>query len=207
MVAVIFLNQKGYLPSWMFGWVSSDREIQKHQFRLALSGLIAIWVAMRFLKHGVFGEFVSNTYDEVLLKLKFVWSEPEDEDHARVCALKNVRIAAFLAGFFVLEVFQSWRALGKPFLEHSLYDLLFRIVLMSMVFPVFFRLTRCVPERFILGIVTIKFVSGFIFEYAPNIADPIADLVREGDLLLWILALITSLGLLVSSLSKPKFSA
>jgi hypothetical protein len=205
--AAIYLNQMGYLPTWVFGWISSDREIQKRQFRLALVGLVTIWVATRLIKYGVFGEFVRTSCSELLLKLKFVQGEPEDEDHARVCALTNFRIAAFLVGFFALEAFQSWRALGKPFPEHNLYELLFRIVLITMVFPVFFRMTRCLPERFILGLITIRYVTGFIFEYAPNIANPIAGLVREGNLLLWVLALITSLGLLAASLTKPKFSA
>lgn len=206
VIAAIFLVRAGLLPTWIFGWISDDRRIQEHQFRLALSGLLAIWVGTRLIKHGVFGGYARTSYNDLLAKLKVVQSKPEDEGHDRVCALKNVRIAAFLAGLFALEAFQSWRELGKPFVEHSLYDLLFRIVLMSIVFPVFFRMTKCVPERFIFGIVTVRFVTGFIFEYAPNIADPIPDLVREGTLLLWIFALITSLGLLVSSLSKPRLS-
>jgi hypothetical protein len=207
MIVMILLNQKGYLPSWVFGWVSNDRETQKHQFRLALTGLFAIWVATRFIKHGVFGEFVRTSYNHTVLRLKFVQGEREAEDHARFCGLINAQIAAGLVGFFALMVFMSWRELGKPFLEHNLYDLLFRIVLASMVFPVFLRWMRRLPERFILAIVTIRIATGFIFEYAPNLADPIADLVREGDLMLWTLALITSIGLLASSLSKSRLSA
>jgi hypothetical protein len=71
---------------------------------------------------------------------------------------------------------------------------------------VFFKLARCVPERFILGIVTTKIVSGSVFEYAPSLVGPAAELVRQGNFLLSTLALITSLGLLVSSLTKPAIS-
>jgi hypothetical protein len=204
-VAVIFLDRMRLIPSWVFGWISSDREIQKRQFRLVLYGLIAFWVAMRLVKLGLFGEIARTTYNCTLSKLNITQSKPDDEVHARICAVKNARIAAFLVGFFTLEVFLSWRELGKPFVEHSLYDLLFRIVLLSiLLFTVLFRISRCLPERFILGIFMITIVTGWVFEYAPNVVDPVAGLVRQCNLVLYILGLLTSLALLVSSLSGPK---
>jgi hypothetical protein len=204
VVAVIFLDRMRLLPSWVFGWISSDREIQRHQFRLAFYGLFAFWVTNRLVKLGLFGEIARTTYNSALLKFEITQSKPNDEVHARFCAIKNARIAAFLVGFFTLEVFLIWRELGKPFVEHSLYDLLFRIVLWSVLFPILFRISRCFPERFILGIVMIGTVTGWVFEYAPNVVDPIAGLVRQCNLALYILALLTSLALLVSSLSSPK---
>lgn len=205
VVAVIFLDRMRLIPSWVFGWISSDRETQKHQFRLALYGLFALWVATRLVKLGLFGEIARTTYNTTLLKLRITQSEPDNEAHARFCAVRNSRIAAFLLGFFTLGVFLSWRELGKPFVERSLYDLLFRIVLFSIVFfPLLFRISRCFPERFVVGIVMIRIVTGWVFEYAPNVVDPFAGLVRQFNLVLYILALITSLGLLVSALSSPK---
>jgi hypothetical protein len=205
VVVAIFLDRMRLIPSWMFGWISNDRETQKHQFRLVLYGLVAFWVAMRLVKVGLFGEVARTTYDGALLKLKIAQSKPADSDHARICAMKNPRIAGFLIGFFMLVVFLSWRELGKPFVEHSLYELLFRIVLWSIVlFPVLIRISRCMPERFIVGIVMIRTVTGWVFEYAPNMVNPVAGLVRQCDLVLYILALLASLGLLVSSLSSPK---
>jgi hypothetical protein len=159
-VAVIFLDRMRLIPSWVFGWISSDREIQRHQFRLALSGLFALWVAMRLVKIGLFGEIARTTYSGTLLKFKITQSIPDDEVHARICPIKNARIAAFLVGFFTLEVFLSWRELGKPFVEHSLYDLLFHIVLFSIVvFPILFRISGCFPERFIICIFVIRIVT------------------------------------------------
>jgi hypothetical protein len=204
-VAVIFLDRMRLIPSWVFGWVSSDRETQKHQFRVALYGLFALWVATRLVKLGLFGGIARTTYNRAFPKLTITQSKCEHEVHARICAIENTRVAAFLVGFFALEVFLSWRELGKPFVESSLYDLLFRIVLWSFVlFPVLFKVSRCLPERFIIGIVMIRTVTGWIFEYAPNIVDAFASVVRECNLVLYILALLTSLGLLVSSLSSPK---
>jgi hypothetical protein len=204
-VAAIFLDRMRLLPSWVFGWISSDRETQKHQFRLALYGLFAFWIATRLVKLGLFGDIARTTYNGAISKLTIAPSKSEDEVHARICATKNTRIAAFLVGLFTLEVFLSWRELGNPFVEHSLYDLLFRMVLWLIVlFPVLVRISRCLPERFIIGIVMIRTVTGWVFEYAPNAIDAFASLVRQCNLLLYILALLTSLGLLVSSLSSPK---
>jgi hypothetical protein len=204
-VAVIFLDRMRLIPSWVFGWISSNRETQKHQFRLALYGLFAFWAATRLVKLGFFGEFARTRYNGALLKLTITPGKPDDQVHARNCAIKNTRVAAFLVGFFTLEVFLSWRELGNPFVEHSLYDLLFRIVLWSIVlFPALFRISRCFVERFIIGIVMIRIVTGWVFEYAPNAVDAFAGLVRQCTLVLYILALLTSLALLVSSLSSPK---
>lgn len=205
-ITVIFLNQKHYLPSWVFGWISSDREIQKRQFWIALSGISAFGVALQFIKFGLFGEMARNAYDKIALKLGGPKGRTSDEDHAKVCAVKNVRLTIFLVVWFALEVFQSWRALGNSFGEHNLYDLLFRIVLMLIIFPLLFQVSRCVPERFITGIITIRIVTGWVFEYVPNLASSSAHLVRVCNLMLWALALLTSLVLLVSSLTKPRLS-
>jgi len=204
MVAAIFLDRMHLIPSWVFGWISTDRETQKHQFRHGLYALFAFWVALRLVKIGLFGEIAKTTYNNAMLKLQIPQSKPEDDFHAPICAVKNPRIAAFLVGFFTLEVILSWRELGKPFVERSLYDLLFRVVVLSILFPTLFRISSCLPERIILGIVTIRIATGWVFEYAPNIVDPMSGLVRECNLALWILALLASLGLLVSSLSGPK---
>jgi hypothetical protein len=129
VIAAIFLDRMRLIPIWVFGSISSDRETQNHQFRLAICGLIALWVTMRLLRLGLFGEIAETVYNGVFLKLGITQNKTNDEIHARVCAIKNSRVAAFLVGFFTLEAFLSWRELGKPFAQNSLYDLLFRIVL------------------------------------------------------------------------------
>ncbi len=50
----------------------------------------------------------------------------------------------------------------------------------------------------------IRFVTGWAIEFAPNLVEPVADLVRQCNLVLWILAFLISLTMLVSSLSNPK---
>jgi hypothetical protein len=124
-----------------------------------------------------------------------------------MCAAKNSRISAFLAGFFALEVYLCWRELDKTFVELSLYELLFRIVLWSfLIFPVLFRFSKCLPERFILTLLVIKVVTGCVFDYAPNLVEPITGLVRQCDLVLYFLALLASVALLASSLTGNKSS-
>ena len=204
VIAVIVLDLKGLIPSWVFGWISNDRETQKRQFLRILYGLFAWWVTTRLFKFGLFGETARTTYNGIISKLKFPQGQPDVEMHARICPVRNIRIAVFLAGFFTLEIFLSWRALGKPFLEHNLFDLLFRIVIFSALFPVLLKISRCVPERIILGIIMIRFVTGWAIEFAPNLVEPVADLVRQCNLVLWILAFLISLTMLVSSLSNPK---
>ena len=204
VIAVIVLEVKGLIPSWVFGWISNDRETQKRQFLRILYGLFAWWMTTRAFKFGLFGEAARTTYDGILSKLEFPQVKHDVEMHARICPVRNIRIAVFLAGFFTLEIFLSWRALGKPFLEHNLYDLLFRIVICSLLFPFLLNISRCVPERFILGIIMIRFVTGWVIEFAPNLVVPVAGLVRQCNLVLWILALLISLTILVSSLSNPK---
>jgi hypothetical protein len=205
MVAVIFLDKFGLLPSWMIGWISDDRETQKRQFLRTLYALIAWWVATRLIKIGAFGEAAKIKYNGILSKLGFSQVKPNMEKHTRICAVRNPRIALFLVALFTLNVFQDWRALGKPFLEHSLYDLLFRIVLFSSAFfPILLNISRCVPERFIAGIVMIRIVAGWGVEFMPNSIKPVAGPVRQCNLVLSILALLISLTILVSSPSNAE---
>lgn len=200
VIAAIFLDRMRLIPIWVFGWISSDRETQNHQFRIAICGLIALWVTMRLLRLGLFGEIAEAIYNSIFLKLGITQNKSNDEIHARVCAIKNSRVAAFLVGFFTLEVFLSWRELGEPFAQNSLYDLLFRIVLWSiLLFPLMFRIARCLPEQLILGIVMIKIVTGWVVEYFPDAVAALAGLIRQFNLILHIFALLASLGLLVSS--------
>src|SRR4030081_501543 len=127
MIAVIVLDHKGLLPSWFFGWISSDREIQKRQFLRTLIGLFILWFLTRIVKWGGFGEVAGTTYTRIFSKLIASDRKSHEEIHARTCAVRNVRSALFLVGFFTLEVFLSSRALGKPFSDHNLYELLFQI--------------------------------------------------------------------------------
>ena len=202
MVAVIFLDRIGLLPRWVFGWISNERETQKRQVLRILFGLGAFWFTTRLVKFGLVGEIARTTYNGIVAKFHSFRNETNREIHARICAVRNVRSALILSVFFTYEVFLAWRALGKPFPEHNLYDLLFIIVMWAVLLPSLLKICECVPERFILGIVTIRLVIGWVIEFAPNLIEPVADAVRQCALVLSVLAFLTSVGMLVSSLSN-----
>ena len=202
VIAVVLMEQKHLVPNWVLGWISDNRDIQKRQFVRILSGILPLLAAIQLLKVGFFGDLARTTYANVLSKLKFSRVRSDEKSHELICAGRNVRIALFLVGFFALQIFLSWRVLGRPFIEHSLYGLLFRIFLSILVFPVLLDFVRCVPERFILAIVTIRIVTGWVVEFAPNIFESAAGLIRQANLLLWVLAFLVSIPMLISSISR-----
>jgi hypothetical protein len=205
MATVVVLYQQGLLPGWAVGWISSDRETQKRQTLRVLYGIFAWWIVTLLVQRGLFGEAVRTTYKGILSRLGFHQSKPDETMHARICAVRNVRIALLLAGFFALEVFQSWRQLGKPFAEHNLYDLLFQIAIWVLVlFPVLLAISRCAPERFVVGIFAIRLVTSWVIEFEPTVVESAAAVVRQGYLVLSIFALLASLAMIVSSLSGPQ---
>jgi hypothetical protein len=201
VIAVIVLDQKGLIPMWVFGWIARDRATQRRQFLLALCSLLGLWLTTQLVRFGVFGEGASATYKRKLSQFP-IRREEEEKLHAGICALNHLWTAVFFVAFFTWEGILSWRALGKPFVEHNLYDLLFRILLTIVYLPVMFKIFRCVPERFIVGIITIRLVTDWVFEFAPNFVEPAAGLIRQFDLILSIVAFLASLAVLVSSFSS-----
>jgi hypothetical protein len=204
VIAVVLMEQRHVIPNWVFGWISASRDIQKRQFVRILWGVLPLVAAIQLLKVGFFGDLARTTYANVLSKLKLSRAPSDEKSHELICAGRNVRIALFLVGFFALQIFLSWRVLGRPFSEHSLYALLFRIFLSILVFPVLLDLFKCVPERFILAIVTIRIVTGWAVEFAPNSFQSAAGSIRQANLLLWVLAFLVSIAMLISSLSRPR---
>src|ERR1700676_5550681 len=95
VIAVIVIDRKGLLPSWVFGWISSDRETQKPQFVRVLYGLCVLWVTIRLAKMGLFGEDASTAYNVMVSKLEISQAQLDKEVHRRFCAVRNVRIALF----------------------------------------------------------------------------------------------------------------
>jgi hypothetical protein len=202
VIAVIVLDQKGLIPMWVFGWIARDRATQRRQFLLALCSLLGLWLTTQLVRFGVFGERARATYSRILSKLT-IPQEEKEKLHARICALRHVWTAVFFVGFFTWDSILGWKSLGKPFVEHNLYDLLFRMLLTIVYLPVLFKIFRCVSERFIIAIVTIRLVTHWVFEFAPNLVEPVAPLIRQCDLVLSIVALLASLAVLLSSLSSP----
>ena len=199
--AVIVLDQKGFIPRWVFGWIAHDRGTQRRQFLLALESLLGLWVTTQLVRFGVFGKGASTTYNRILSKFTMPHEEQE-KVHARICALRHMWTAVFFVAFFTWDVILRWRALGRPFVEHNLYDLLFRILFTIVCLRVLFEIFSCLPERFIVVILMIKIATDWVFEFAPNLVVPVEGLIRQCELLLSIVAFLASLAVLVSSLSN-----
>jgi hypothetical protein len=127
--------------------------------------------------------------------------QSNQEFHAQYCAVKNVRVALFLVAFFAWEVFLSWEVLDKAFSRSSLYDEFWRVVTIAACAK-FLAMFRCFPERFVVGVVMLRLVIGLVCGFFPILINPVAGLVRSGNLGLDVFALITSLGMAVLSTQR-----
>ncbi len=98
----------------------------------------------------------------------------------------------------------SWRSLGKEQLSAHSTILLFGdaggIVLLMQWFTVF----RCLRERIVLSLGIVRLAVGLIAGLAPTLVSPITVLMREGSLVLWVLAATLSVSMVVSSAQAAK---
>jgi hypothetical protein len=49
------LDQRGLIPSGVFGWISDDRQTQKLEFTLILLGCVGLWFIVKLAKLGALG--------------------------------------------------------------------------------------------------------------------------------------------------------
>ena len=61
IIAVDTLEQKGFVPGWVFGWISNYRK-----FSPLLYGLLGIWVVVKLVKLGVLGEITKTIFNSIL---------------------------------------------------------------------------------------------------------------------------------------------
>jgi len=66
IVVESILDQKGLIPSWMFGWISNDRQTRKFQFSLILYGLVGLWFVVQLAKLGVLPEITKTMFSSIL---------------------------------------------------------------------------------------------------------------------------------------------
>ena len=122
--------------------------------------------------------------------------------HSRYCAVRSMRMALIFVAFCTLEVFLSWKTLGKSFSEYSIFEILRDIAVIGAC-VIFMLMYKCFWERFVIGLIIVRYVTGLVTGFAPHIIDPFSGLVRLGNLALWVLALIVSLSMLVQSAWNP----
>ena len=129
----------------------------------------------------------------------------KQQRHERYCcAFTHVKIAWFFVVFSGIEVFSSWRALGKPISAPKLFDLPFYILVVVFYTPAFFWvLLRCFAERFVMGISVLHMTMAVISSFLPGVFDPHAGLVSRSFLGLWLLAFLLSLRMPFQALRNP----
>jgi hypothetical protein len=68
----IALEQKGLIPKWAFGWISSDRQTRRLEFSLILYGSIGLWIVIKFAKMGILGEITQTTVSSFISMFSFL---------------------------------------------------------------------------------------------------------------------------------------
>ena len=128
------------------------------------------------------------------------WNE---EYHARRCAVRNIPTALFFVMFCGLEVYLSWKILGRPFQAYNFFAVLRNVVVIAACAQSLMMFT-CFRERLVVGTVLVRFAIGLVFGFVPLFVNPIAGLLRFGNLALWVFALLVSLSMLFSAIQRPK---
>jgi hypothetical protein len=128
--------------------------------------------------------------------------QSNEEFHARNCAIANSRTSIVFVAFCALEVYLSWRVLGKAFSPYNLVGV-FRDIVMIMVCVKLLLIFRCFRERSVVGIVMLRYVISLASGFVPTLFNQAAGPIRSADLALWVLALIISLSMFVQSAQNP----
>ena len=63
LIAILFAveitsDQMGWIPNWLFGWISNDRQTRKLQFSLILFGTLGLWIVIKLAKLGVLRDII-----------------------------------------------------------------------------------------------------------------------------------------------------
>jgi hypothetical protein len=125
------------------------------------------------------------------------------DEHARLCAVRNVGISLYFVAACLLMVYINWRDLGKPYHKLSNYYL-FWMVISVLVICQSFGTFRCFRERFILGLGLLVFLREVLSWLAPRMLIQFASSIRQAFLLLWIIGLLTSFTMFASAAFKPR---
>lgn len=116
----------------------------------------------------------------------------EQYQHLRA---RQLGIILVVVGFCALQVFESWKDLGRPLRAEGSLDLFF-MALVAAAGLKLLTIFRGPRERFLVGL-TIAGIAASLF-------NPIARLARYVFFVLWILALLMGLSMLVWPPAPPR---
>ena len=130
------------------------------------------------------------------------YNQQNEEYHTRNCAITNVRTSIIFVAFCAMEVFLSWRELGKVLPIYSQFNVL-RDVFVIVACAQLLQMYRCFQERFVVSLVILRYMIALVSAFMPTLINRAAGFLGVVDLALWVLALIVSLSMLVQSARNP----
>jgi hypothetical protein len=125
------------------------------------------------------------------------------EEHARLCAVKNIGTALYFVAACLLMVYLNWKDLGKPYHKISTYYLFWDIASSVAIFQLMI-IFRCAQERFILSLGLLISLRAVVSRFAPDLLNRFASPLRQAFFALWVVGLFISLSMIASSAFKPK---
>jgi hypothetical protein len=132
-----------------------------------------------------------------------IQSRSNEEAHARYCAIKRTRIALCFVAVCLLMLYLNWRDLGKPYSRASTYDLFWEVVSIAACYELL-MVFRCLRERIVVGLLMLIAIRVVVSRFVPALQNEFASPLRYIFLMLWTLALLTSLSMVVSPRPVPK---
>jgi hypothetical protein len=124
--------------------------------------------------------------------------------HERLCAFTHPRVAWFFVALCALEVYSSWKALGRPISRPpDLFELLFYMLVVIVYAPIFLMIFRCFTERFVIAIATVHMAMAVVSWFAHGLFNPFTDLISWVFFALWITAPVLSLNMPIQAVRNP----
>jgi len=71
LIAKVELDQRGLIPSWVFGWISDDRQTQKFEFTLIVLGGVGLWFIVKLAKLGALGDVTKTLLSGIFSTFSF----------------------------------------------------------------------------------------------------------------------------------------
>ena len=71
LIAKVELDQRGLIPSWVFGWISDDHQTQKFEFTLIVLGCVGLWFIVKLAKLGALGEVTKTLLSGIFSTFSF----------------------------------------------------------------------------------------------------------------------------------------
>ena len=95
------------------------------------------------------------------LKRIFSGGQSKEEVHSRYCAIQNTRTVLVVIAFCALEVFLSWKGLGKNFPSYNLIVPLRDIAVLVACVRLIVIFT-CVRERLVISVIMVRSLVGLV---------------------------------------------